>query len=78
MTKIIEYKGVKIEIYFVFLKDRNMLNYRLLNAEGKEIEYLRGGHAVSLYKNIHESFLIRDAKLDIDGLIATGHINPSC
>jgi hypothetical protein len=75
MTKIIEYKGVKIEIYFVFLKDRNMLNYRLLNAEGKEIEYLRGGHAVSLYKKIHESFLIRDAKLDIDGLIANGHIS---
>ncbi|WP_027401576.1 hypothetical protein [Aphanizomenon flos-aquae] len=69
MSKTIEYKGVKIEIFPVLLEGRNMLDYKLLNAEGNEIEYLRGSYAVSLYKKDHESFLIEDAKKDIDGLI---------
>jgi hypothetical protein len=74
VSKSIEYKGVKIAISTIYVQGQYMLDYKLLDAEGNDIEYLRGGGAVSAYKKADESSLIKDAEIDIDNLIADGRI----
>ena len=73
MAETISHKGVKIEISEIFVGNNLRLNYRLINSQGKQIDFIPRVSVVN-YSTQNKEQLIEDAHKEIAWLIQEGEI----